>query len=171
MAYAELASQREARGTGQRRAWISAVYMPVLLGAALMTAATLAQTDPVPILAVATIAYLCNDLTLRYESRREYRRRFFAIVRTDSVYQREHHVTLGDSVVEVETPHISVRYDYAAFTGFEVSRGLMLGWIGSGTALPVPIRAFASEGEASAFANDWWSRIAAARPDKAGSDT
>jgi hypothetical protein len=138
--------------------------MPVLLLAVLMAVAALAGADPVPILAVATIAYLCGDLTLRYEIKREHRRLVVTVRRTDPMYQWERHVTLGDSAVEVKTPHISTRYDYAAFTDFEVSRGLILGWVGSGWALPVPIRAFASEGEASAVANDLWSRIAAARP-------
>jgi hypothetical protein len=162
IAYSELISKREARN--MRRAWLSQVYMPVLLLAVLMAIATLAGANPVPILAVATIAYLCGDLTLRYEIEREYRRLAATLRRTDPMYQWERHLTLGESTVEVKLPHISIRYDYAAFTDFEISRGLILGWVGSGTVLPVPVRAFVSEGEASAFANDFRSRIAAARP-------
>jgi hypothetical protein len=72
-------------------------------------------------------------------------------------------VTLGDDALEYSAPNVSTRFEYAAFTDVEVSRGFILGWLGNAAATLVPIRAFASTGEADAFASDMRSRVVAAR--------
>jgi hypothetical protein len=139
--------------------------MPALLCTVLMVAATLAGAAQGPVLALGTVSYLCGVLTLHYEVWEEYKRRLAAVMRTEPLYQGlQHAVTLEDDAAAFTAPRMHARFDYAAFTDAEVSHGLILGWFDNGTAVPVPVRAFASEGAASAFADDLRSRIAAARP-------
>jgi hypothetical protein len=155
------------------RSWLSAVVIPVLLGALLIAVTLLrgraGEADFGPMLVVGTIAYLGGVLALRYEVVRGYDRRLAAVNRTDPWFRAPRQVTLGDDALEYAMPNISARYAYAAFTDVEVSRGLILNWMDDLRAMPVPIRAFASAGEADTFADDLRRRIVAARAGEAGS--
>jgi hypothetical protein len=157
-------TKRQARSTGRQRSLLSAIYIPVLLGAILI-AVVAGHADFGPMLVaatIATIAYVGGVLALRYDILRDHSLRRAVLSRSEPFYRGPRHATLGDDALEIAAPHVSTRFDYAAFTDFEISQGLMLGWVGNAAAALVPIRAFASAGEADAFANDMRSRIAAA---------
>jgi hypothetical protein len=144
---------------------LSTIYIPVLLGVILI-AVRASYTDFGPMLVAGTIAYLGGVLAFRHEVLQQYDLRVAEFIRTE-LDRGPRHVTLGDGALEDSIPGISARYDYAAFTDFEIAQGFILGWLSNGAAMLVPIRAFASAGEADAFASDMRSRIAAARPGEA----
>ena len=162
IAYGDLVNRRRARSTGRPpRSMLSAVYIPLLLGAILIVVRA-GHADFGPMLVAGTIAYLGGVLGLRHEVLQKYDLRLAECIRTE-LHRGPRHVTLGDATLESSIPGISARLDYSAFIDFEVSRGFILGWLDDAGAMPVPIRAFASTAEADAFAGEMRSRIAAAR--------
>jgi hypothetical protein len=163
IAYSNLVTRRRARG--RPRSMLSAVYIPVLLGVVLIVVRA-GHADFGAMLVAGTIAYLGGVFALRYEVFQNYDLRLAEISR-DERYLGLRRLALRDDALEWSTPGISARYDYSAFTDFEVSRGFILGWLGDDAATAVPIRAFASTGEADAFAGDMRNRIVAARSGKA----
>jgi hypothetical protein len=167
IAYYDLLTRRQARSTGRPRSMLSTIYIPMLLGAILI-ALRAGHADFGPMLVAGTIAYLGGVLALRHEVLQSHSLRLTEISRAEPLYLGQRHVTLGDDALEWSTPGISARFDYSAFTDFEVSQGFILGWLGNAGATPLPIRAFASTGEADAFASDMRSRIVAARSGEAG---
>jgi hypothetical protein len=156
IAYGDLATRRR----GQHRSMLSTIYIPVLLGAILI-AVRASHDDFGPMLIAGTIAYLSGVLAFRHEVWQNYDRRLAEFMRTE-LDRGPRRVTLGDDALECSDTGMSVRFDYAAFTDFEVLQGFILGWLGN-DAISVPTRAFASTGEADAFASDMRSRIVAAR--------
>jgi hypothetical protein len=165
--YHRLIVKRQAKFVPPRRSWFSALYVPLalgtLLGAVVVLWSDVGSAGFGSMLAVGFIAYLAGYFALRYELSRDATPRTAAIFRANPLFHEPKQVTLGSEALEQSCASMSAHYRYGAITEVEVTRGLVLGWLGTAAAVLVPVRAFPNASDAEAFATELRNRVASSR--------
>jgi len=165
--YTGFVIRRQERLVPSGRRWLSAIVVPLALGALLMAASALrdemGQAEFGLMLLIGTIGYLGGFFGLRFEITQDYARRRVATFRADPSNRELRGVALRDDGLEYASASITVHYSYRGFTDVELTHDFILAWTSSASAVLVPIRCFASRSEAEAFAYDLRRRIDAAR--------
>lgn len=166
--YSDLVTKRQEKSVPPPRNWVSAVYVPLALGVLLMGFFALrgvtSQGDFGRLLFVGTVAYLGGYFALRYELERHRTSWLMSYSHADPLYQGSRQIMLRGDGPEYLSDSSLARIPYRAFTEVEITDRLVLGWLGPGTALPVPTRVFANRSDAEAFAANLKRRIDGARP-------
>jgi hypothetical protein len=172
--YTGIVMRRQEKLVPSGSRWLSAIIVPLVLGALLMAASALrdkaGQAEFGLMLVIGTIGYLGGFFGLRVEIMQEYARRRSAAFRADPSFRELRRVAMLDAGLKYESPSIAAHYSYRCFSDVELTHDFVLAWLGFASSVLVPIRCFASPTEAEMFADDLRHRINAARPMKA-SDT